>query len=171
MKLKIMNKKRYTTQIVTELKPRIPKLDEVFLGINSSMKYEKLSKSNRRVKYNFNKDMITSSNHEYNNQVFSYLKNTLEFPNKEISSPIQKIFKKDKIKKDKENEHTEQIIKTLKEIDITLLYDGRIGKNIISYSIEDLQVYSKLLGISSAGKRKKEIIKIIRTMMKDYGIL
>lgn len=161
-----MDKRRYITQHVTDLKPTIPKYP--ILGINPSMRYENYEKQTRRVKYAKVKGIKLSSSREYNEQVFTYLKEVLESPDIQVH---QTQYKKKKFNKIKESDFQESIIKVLKSIDQSYLRDGRIGQFNKGYSIEELQLIVERLGMSSAGKRKRELIEMIRDKLADYGLL
>lgn len=145
-------KKKHKTISVTNLRPTIP--DKPILGVNPSSKYQSFNKNTRRVRLPKINEMIPTQNELSNNNQIS----DGSLVDDEITLDID----------DSQN----NIMDILQNINQKYLRTGRIGKNNRAYSIDQLQFIAERLEIPSiTGKRKKDLIQMIKKKLADYGML
>jgi hypothetical protein len=64
----------------------------------------------------------------------------------------------------------EYIRNILKDIDPALMVDERTGKNMQTYSLEDLKGFAVRLGLRSSYRKKIEVIEAIQKLRQDMGM-
>ncbi len=160
-----MDKKKYVVAHITNLKPNFPNIENLTKDYNPTSQYEDdiLIQDRDMVIYPNINDIKFIMKDEYKNYVLDVLIKDYE--------NISDNFEGRRKKKNKEDLVHNNIIRILQGINNEFLKEGRIGKNNKAYTIEELQVFVKKIGLSGAGKRKGELIDIILDLKREYNIV